>query len=99
MESSDIMTKLFYVVVPYTPAIASEVTSTLPFLKGQGKAGATDTNNFEEHRIQLEQRMGLVAAGLQNAGVRAVALGTEEIIELLYRSFNPGVTENPIKLS
>jgi hypothetical protein len=100
MESSDIMTKLFYVVVPYTPAVASEVASAIPFLKNQGKGGAaTDTNNFEEHRIQLEQRMGLVAAGLQNAGVRAVALGTEEIIELLYRSFNPGVTENPIKLS
>lgn len=99
MESSDIMTKLFYVVVPYTPAIASEVTSSIPFLKNQGGGQATDTNNFEEHRVQLEQRMGLVASGLQNAGVRAVALGTEEIIELLYRSFNPGVTENPIKLS
>lgn len=100
MESSDIMTKLFYVVVPYTPAAVSEVASAIPFLRNQGKGGAaTDTNNFEEHRIQLEQRMGLVASGLQNAGVRAVALGTEEIIELLYRSFNPGVTENPIKLS
>lgn len=99
MESSDIMTKLFYVVVPYTPAIANEVASSIPFLKKQGGGQATDTNNFEEHRVQLEQRMGLVASGLQNAGVRAVALGTEEIIELLYRSFNPGVTENPIKLS
>lgn len=99
MDSSDIMTKLFYVVVPYTPAVVSEVASAIPFLKSQGGGAATDTNNFEEHRVQLEQRMGLVAAGLQSAGVRAVALGTEEIIELLYRSFNPGVTENPIKLS
>lgn len=99
MDSSDIMTKLFYVVVPYTPAVATEVASAIPFLKKQGGGAAPDTNNFEEHRVQLEQRMGLVAAGLQSAGVRAVALGTEEIIELLYRSFNPGVTENPIKLS
>jgi hypothetical protein len=30
--------------------------------------------------------------------VRAVPLGTEEIIELLYRSFNPGELENPIRL-
>ena len=99
MDSSDIMTKLFYVVVPYTPAIASAVTSSIPFL--QKKATPTEQagpSNFDEHRIQLEQRMGLVASGLQNAGIRAVPLGTEELIELLYRSFNPGVTENPIRL-
>lgn len=101
MDSSDIMTKMFYVVVPYTPAIASEVVSTLPsFLKKQGGgATPTGTDNFEEHRAQLEQRMGLVASGLQSSGVRAVPLGTEEIIELLYHSFNPGVTENPIQLT
>ncbi|MEK7510613.1 MAG: hypothetical protein AAB582_00020 [Patescibacteria group bacterium] len=99
MDSSDIMTKLFYVVVPYTPAIASQVTSAIPFLNKQGGGGAgPTTDNFDEHRIQLEQRMSLVAGGLQNAGIRAVPLGTEEIIELLYRSFNPGVTENPIRL-
>lgn len=100
MDSSDIMTKLFYVVVPYTPAIANQVTSAIPFLqKTTGSAAPAGADNFEEHRIQLEQRMGLVAAGLQNAGVRAVPLGTEEIIELLYRSFNPGVSENPISLT
>lgn len=102
MDSSDIMTKTFYAVVPYTPAIANEVVSTLPsFLKkqGGGAPAATATDNFEEHRAQLEQRMGLVAAGLQSAGVRAVPLGTEEIIELLYHAFNPGVTENPIQLT
>lgn len=100
MDSSAIMTKLFYVVVPYTPAIANEVVSAIPFLKKQGGGVASSTtDSFDEHRIQLEQRMGLVAAGLQNAGVRAVPLGTEEIIELLYRSFNPGVSENPISLT
>jgi len=99
MESSDIMTKLFYVVVPYTPAIASDVASAVPFLKKQSGGGEQSTDNFNEHRIQLEQRMGLVSSGLQNAGIRAVPLGTEEIIELLYRSFNPGVSENPIRLT
>ncbi|MES2994499.1 MAG: hypothetical protein V4681_00460 [Patescibacteria group bacterium] len=99
MDSSDIMTKLFYVVVPYTPAIASAVTSSIPFLKKPtAPTEQAGPNNFDEHRVQLEQRMGLVASGLQNAGIRAVPLGTEELIELLYRSFNPGVTENPIRL-
>jgi hypothetical protein len=99
MDSTDIMTKMFYVVVPYVPAIASEVASAVPFLKKQAGATSSTADNFEEHRAQLEQRMGLVTAGLQTSGIRAVPLGTEEIIELLYRAFNPGVTENPIRLT
>ncbi|HEX5774472.1 MAG TPA: hypothetical protein VFY28_00705 [Candidatus Paceibacterota bacterium] len=102
MDSTDIMTKLFYVVVPYTPAIANDVASALPFLK-KGRPAATEgtpmSDNFEEHRAQLEQRMALVASGLGSAGVRAVPLGTEEIIELLYRSFNVGEMESPIRLT
>ena len=42
--------------------------------------------------------MTLVGSGLAGVGVRAVPLGTEEVIELLYRSFNPGELENPIRL-
>lgn len=101
MDNAEIMTKLFYVVVPYTPAIANEVVSTLPFFKksAQQNADTGATDNFEEHRAQLEQRMSLVASGLGNAGIRAVPLGTEEIIELLYRSFNVGETESPIRLT
>ncbi len=102
MDSADIMTKLFYVVVPYTPAIANEVTSAVSFLK-KAQSGAPTAeggdDNFNEHRMQLEQRMALVVGGLSNAGIRAVPLGTEELIELLYRSFNPGETENPIHLT
>jgi len=98
-ESANIMTKTFYLIVPYAPAAASAVRSSLPFLntRSQGSDGATD--DFEEHRAQLEQRMSLVASGLGSSGVRAAALGTEEIIELLYRSFNLGELENPIRLS
>jgi hypothetical protein len=43
--------------------------------------------------------MSLVAAGLASSGLRAIPLGTEEIIELLYRSFNLGDMENPIRLT
>lgn len=101
MDSAEIMTKLFYVIVPYTPAIGSDVASAIPFLKKAPSSSpkAEGGDHFEEHRVQLEQRMALVAAGLGNAGVRAVPLGTEEIIELLYRSFNLGETDSPIRLT
>lgn len=99
IEGSDIMTKLFYVVVPYNPAPVA-VTANVP-LFGKKPAAATSqglTGSFEEHHVQLEQRMALVASSLASTGLRAVPLGTEEVIELLYRSFNLGELETPIRL-
>ncbi len=97
-DQANIMTKSFYVVVSYAPHVST--TGAVGFLRRSG-AGAKDgvaETSFEEDRAQLEQRLALVASGLSGTGVRAVSLGTEEIIELLYRSFNPGELENPIRL-
>jgi hypothetical protein len=96
-DQANIMTKSFYVIVSYVPRVTA--ASTVGFLRKNTaqKTAATETS-FEEDRAQLEQRMTLVAGGLAGTGVRAVTLGTEEIIELLYRSFNPGELENPIRL-
>lgn len=100
IDSSDIMSKLFYVVVPYTPGAGGLVKQAVPFLGGRpAPQSAANGGTFEEHRVQLEQRMSLVVAGLASSGVRAVPLGTEEIIELLYRSFNLSELENPIHLA
>lgn len=100
MDGSSIMTKTFYVVVPYDPAAGGKVASALPlFGKKGGAAPEGMQDSFDEHRVQLEQRMTLVATTLSGTGVRAVALGTEEIIELLYRSFHLGTLESPIKLA
>lgn len=100
MDSTSIMTKVFYLVVPYTPALASEVVSSSIAFLGQKKSGATSFggSSFEDDRVQLEQRMALAAGGLASSGLRAVPLGTEEVIELLYRSFNLNELESPIRL-
>ncbi|HYD93031.1 MAG TPA: hypothetical protein VEB18_01065 [Candidatus Paceibacterota bacterium] len=100
IEGSDIMTKIFYLVVPYNPAPVA-VTKAVPFIGGGKKSQTTQglSGSFDEHRVQLEQRMALVAASIAATGVRAVALGTEEVIELLYRSFNLGELETPIRLN
>jgi hypothetical protein len=99
IEGSDIMTKMFYVVVPYVPTGTKEVARSLGFGRKTGGEAAGQDDNFEESRIQLEQRMSLAAGGLSASGIRAVPLGTEEIIELLYRSFNLGEMENPIRMT
>ncbi|MBA3789480.1 hypothetical protein H0X32_03800 [Patescibacteria group bacterium] len=103
IEGSAIMTKMFYVIIPYTPIGTLEVAGAFKGL-GLGKKGGTaaqtaGVDHFEEHRVQLEQRMSLVISGLTASGLRAVPLGTEEVIELLYRSFNLGDMENPIRLA
>lgn len=96
IEGSEIMTKTFYLVVPYSN-VSSIIPSKNSFANiGKAPVAGTVDQDFEEGRIQLEQRMSLVASGLAASGLRAVPLGTEEIIELLYRSFNLGEMDNPI---
>ena len=99
-DQANIMTKSFYIVVPYSSHTTVSAASTLSFLKhdNPSKKTAAAQTSFEQDRAQLEQRMALVVEALSGTGVRAVPLGTEEIIELLYRSFNPGELENPIRL-
>lgn len=97
-DQTNIMTKSFYVIVSYAPQASA--ASAVSFLRRDTDAEkkASSKASFEEEKAQLEQRLSLVAAGLAGTGVRAVPLGTEETIELLYRSFNPGELENPIRL-
>lgn len=102
-EAANIMTKNFFVVVPYSPAsislaAGSSLASKLPF--GGKKPTAEDTNrSFEEQVSQLEQRISIVQQGLVRCGVRTVQLGTEEAIELFYKLFNPGEEGKPMALN
>lgn len=97
-DGTNIMTKTFYLVIPYARSVSfGKAASGLSRFTHSSTPEANADATFEEDRIQLEQRMSLAASGLQACGVRAIALGTEEIIELLYRSFNPGALEEPIR--
>lgn len=100
-ENTNIMTKSFFIVVPYTPSIiSSENASNLGriFGKRTPKQKANDSkSSFEENRTQLEQRLSVVEQGLLRTGIRVARLGTEEVIELFYKAFNPGETEKPIQ--
>lgn len=96
-DKRNIMTKNFFVVIPYS----------LPLTKGGGFGLLSGGNGgkgnaelkieaFEEARSQLEQRVSVVSQGLTRIGVRTMRLGTEEIVELFYKLFNPGETDKPI---
>ncbi|TSC68379.1 MAG: hypothetical protein G01um101472_2 [Parcubacteria group bacterium Gr01-1014_72] len=102
-ETVSIMTKTFFVVVPYAPTLikaAAGIPIAIPSLGKRG--GATPearTLAFEENRTQLQQRVAVVMQGLQRCGVRTAQLGTEEVVELFYKLFNPGETEKPIQVT
>ncbi|MDP3646044.1 MAG: hypothetical protein Q8R25_03075 [bacterium] len=100
-EAANIMTKNFFVIVPYSPTInitKSGPASLLPFGKKTTDAAALN-RTFEEQASQLEQRVAIVQQGLVRTGVRTVQLGTEETIELLYKMFNPGEEGKPMSVS
>lgn len=100
VENSSIMTKGFFIVIPYMPptmtASKNPVTSILR--KGSGTTVLAN-EKFEEYRSQLEQRVGVVEQGLVRCGIRVAELGTEEVVELYYKIFNPGETEKPIQIN
>jgi type IV secretory pathway VirB4 component len=100
-ETASIMTKNFFVVVPYSTAgISAGVSGPSSFLPWNRKKGSAEEENksFGEQVSQLEQRIGIVQQGLVRTGVRTVQLGTEEAIELLYKLFNPGEEGKPMIL-
>lgn len=103
VESTNIMSKSFFAVVPYDPPIVAGGKGPLGMLGGKkGKGGKGDVSvdeKFQEYRSQLEQRVALVEQGLVRCGIRTAELGTEEVVELFYKIFNPGDTEKPIKIS
>jgi hypothetical protein len=101
VENTSIMTKSFFIVIPYAPAMIT--TTKNPFTKFAGKkegdAKTLANTQFEEYRSQLEQRVGVVEQGLVRCGIRVAELGTEEVVELYYKIFNPGESEKPIQIN
>lgn len=99
-DQVNIMRKSFFVTIPYTPPILNQggtVSKLFSFLKKDTPSGVTPVTNFEEERVQLEERTGVVQQGLTRLGLRVVQLGTQEAIELLYKTFNPGDTASQTK--
>ena len=97
-ETVSIMTKTFFVVVPYTSQILKPSAGMFGrlFQKGEGSK-KREQLDFEEKRSQLEERVGVIQQGLARCGVNTVQLGTEETIEVFYKVFNPGDVGGKVK--
>ena len=105
-DEVNIMTKTFFIVVPYSPAIIKSSSGMVDSLLG-GKAPkkqvedtkqAIDMASFEEKRSQLDQRVRVIAEGLGRVGIKTSELKTDQIVELFYKTFNPGDISQGFKL-
>ncbi|MDO8183607.1 MAG: hypothetical protein Q7T49_01295 [bacterium] len=98
-ESVNVMAKSFFVVIPYDPLVINLGKGGLlsRFTGGPKRSSSqVKKDNFEESKTQLEQRAAVVEQGLARVGVRTAPLGTEELVELYFKIFNPGENEVPI---
>ena len=100
-ETVSIMTKSFFVVVPYTHITLggdSGVFQKIFSRKNKAEIKAQAQLNFEEKRSQLEQRVSVIQQGLARCGIKSIQLGTEEVVEVFYKVFNPGELEGKIRV-
>ncbi len=93
-ENYDVMSKFFYIVVPYgIPVGMGTPAGVLGGLFGSKKKSdstSTEAQEFEEKRSQLEQRVSVVTGGLESMGIQCQLLDTPALVELYQKTFNPG---------
>lgn len=97
IDVSSIMTKYFYIVVPFAPIENKKGGFFQNLFNGSsGKKVSNKMEIFNTYKTQLWQRVEHISAGLSVTGVKVVPLKTEELIELLYNSYNPTTHSNTI---
>lgn len=82
-EEQSIMTKNFYIVVPY---------DSINIVSSDKRLSEED---FVKNRNQLMQRVNIVMSGLSSLGLSVKGASTEEVINLFYKLFNPNELDTP----
>jgi len=101
VSTTQIVSKSFYTVIPYSLSMITskgmpvfdKLKEMLPTAKPKTPVAQIAQDQFEEGKLQLEQRADTVIQGLARIGIRSVPLNTEELIELFYGLYNPGEVE------
>jgi len=88
-SQNDVMSKSFFVIIPYSPTKLNIRKGFSNFLAGSSGYGSDTDQQFEEHRLQLEQRAAMVVQGLAGVGVRTMTLQKDDLVELFYHLYNP----------
>ncbi len=95
IDLGDIMSKKFFIVVPYSPGAdkAKSFTTRLSAIFSPLSVIRLKEKKFQELKQNLDKRLETVLSGLTGMGLTAVPLDTQALIELYYNSYNPEVAE------
>ena len=92
VEGGSIMTKTFFIVVPYTILESQGAMGSESILK-MPKIPTLTEEQFQRCKSQLWQRMEFLALGLKRMGLQAMPLSTPELIEFFWALHHPKEAE------
>ena len=96
VELGDIMTKRFYVVVPYNPQEGTKKQGAVAKILNSFKVVKTvglRREKFLKYSLELNRRVGVVQGGLSSMTLNSQRLDTQSLIELYYNVYNPAESE------
>ncbi len=91
IDIGQIMTKRFYVIVPYDPLTNKRKSwfSRLKEILRPASSVRLKDERFLKRKADLDLRVRHIQGGLQSLGLNAVRLDTQSLIELYYTTYNP----------
>lgn len=95
VEIGEIMTKRFYVVIPYNPLSDTQKSLFKKFIELFASVSAIKLTKkrFEQRKKELFQRTDHIISLLNSMGLKAIILDTQSLIELYYNTYNPKTAE------
>lgn len=86
---ANIMDKKFYIVIPFNPPkIQARSFFDKLFNPSKSVAPVISEEEFKKYREEMFMRANVVASELNALGVKIIPLSTQQVIEVLYNSYN-----------
>jgi type IV secretory pathway VirB4 component len=96
-ESANIMDKQFYVVIPFYPpmreALVNKASKLAGGVKKKSEVITISEDEFVKAKTEMKNRVQAALEAMNQMGVQAVPLNTQELIELYYQYYNPDTAE------
>lgn len=97
VEQTNIMSKEFYIIVPYysdeslQKTLEQTKSALANLMNKDGKKGPVIINeqDLEKAKNELKNRIQNIVNGLLQVGINSTPLSTQELIQLLYNTYNP----------
>jgi len=96
IEIGEIMTKRFYLVVPFNPmgAKSKGFFARLKESFSVGQQIKIKKEKFQQYKQELDLNIANIQSALTSMGLDNVVLDTQGLIELFYNAYNPKTSQN-----